>query len=85
MERNLLKPTAEIEQLFTKHFENLMQTYRIKNFIFISDSTDGRFQSRGSPEVVSALLIRELEGNAELQKIIVNFLRKSGLMRGDKK
>ena len=81
MEKNLLKPTGEIKELFTKHFQNLMQTYKIKNYLFVSDSRDGRSVIRGSPKTLSAMLIKELEGNAELQKIIVQFLRSSGMKK----
>lgn len=83
MERNLLQPQAEIKNLFTKHFQNLMETYRIQRYLFLSNSDDGSFLSRGSPPELSELLIRTLEDNADLRKIVVQFLRKSNLMGGD--
>ena len=81
MEKNLLQPTAEIRTLFTKHFQNLMQTYRIQNYLFLSDSNDGRCVIRGSPERLSALLIKELENNTKLRNVIVQFLRSPGIRK----
>ena len=85
MERNLLHPQAEIEQLFTKHFQNLMETYQIKNYLFVSDSRDGRTVIRGSPEQLSALFIRELESNSDLQKILIKVLRDTNIIGGEPK
>ena len=80
MERNLLKPTGEIKELFKKHFQKLMQTYGIKDYLLLTNSTDAKCLIRGSPERLSALIINALENNENLRKIIVNFLRQANLL-----
>ena len=81
MEKNVLQPQAEIKNLFHKHFQKLMDTYGITDFLLLTDLDAEHCLIRGSPEKIGIMLVEELEKNNKLRKIIVQFLRSSGMKK----
>lgn len=81
MEQNLLTPKTEIKELFQKHFNKLMQTYRITDYLLITNSNDGRCLIRGSPEKLAAMFFEELKGNSKLRQFVLWLFRDSGIIK----
>ena len=81
MEKNVLLPKGQVESFFDNHIKKLMEIYDINNYLLLTELKKSQFLIRGSPQKLSALLIKELEGNTKLRNVIVEFLRSPGISK----